>query len=95
MVEYSNDIKGQVIIYESDDYVVCHPWSLSDHIRIYNLCTYTLPISHKMKTGWLSCGTWYLRDDGKYYDSSNYYGNGLGVADTIEQIVDKIRNRNN
>ena len=48
-----------------------------------------------MKEGWLSCGAWYLREDGKYFDSNNYYGRGLGTADSIEEIIDKMRKKNN
>lgn len=90
-MEYSNDIMEQVIVYESGDYVVCHPHSFPSYIHIYRLCTYKPALRSNTTMSWLCCGTWYLRNDGKYHDSSNAYGIGLGVADSIDQIVEKIK----
>ena len=93
MTDYSQDIKEQAIIYESDEYVACHPHGLPGYIHVYHLCTYHTPLKRHEKRGWLCCGAWYLRDNGKYYDSGNQYGNGLGSADSIEEIISKVRGR--
>lgn len=95
MIDYSDTIKAQRIIYKSEDYVLCHPLALPNHINAYHLCTWKPVFSNREKTSWLCCGTWYLRDDGKYHDSANGYGSGLGlgVVDTIQQIAEKLRNR--
>ena len=93
MKEYSNDIKSQEILYELEDYVACCLYP--EHINIYHYTEYKTPLKGNVKEGWLSCGAWYLREDGKYFDSNNYYGRGLGTADSIEEIIDKMRKKNN
>ena len=89
-MEYSNDIKSQKIIYESDDYVVCEMFP--EHLNVYHLTDYRDPFAHKDKRGWISCGSWYLKEDGTYFDSANYYNRGLGSANSPEEIVEALRN---
>ena len=93
MREYSKDISEQKIVYESEEYVVCHPWAMPGYIHVYHLCNYKPSLAKKSKDGWLCCGTWYRKNDGRYHDSNNFYGCGLGVADNVEQIVEIIKNK--
>lgn len=94
MAEYTDAIREQEIIYEDGTYLVCHPASFPNHIHVYHLCTYKPCLATKSKTTWLNCGTWYRKDDGKYYDSDNAYGWGLGSAETVDEIVSKISRKN-
>lgn len=60
---------------------------------VLRLITYKPTLLNKIIRTWLNCGTWYLRSDGKYHDSSNFYNRGLGVADTVEEVVEKVRRK--
>lgn len=90
-MEYSRDIlSADEIVYESNDLVLCSR-ARGEIINPYILTEYKSPFAKEKKLDWLSAGSWYQKEDGYYYDSDNYYGNGLGVVRTIEEMAEVIR----
>lgn len=97
-IKESNDLKRLEIIDIKGNYIFAHYKANYDTIHIYVLTTYNVPTgrgdgTHKTKTGILSCGTWYKKEygenEGRYFDSGIYYGNGKGWADNIADIIAK------
>lgn len=90
-MNYSKDIlSADEIVYESNDLVLCSRCR-GETINPYILTEYKPIFSKESKIDWLCCGAWYRKEDGYYYDSNNYYGNGLGVAKSFEEIANKIK----
>ena len=90
MVEYSNDIKSQVMNYESEDLVVCHPYMLPHHIHVYVVVKdFKIFSNSKPKDVWLNAGTWYLRE----WDNKYHLDMQSNTADSIEDIVKQTRER--
>lgn len=83
-VEYTDDIKSNPIIYESDDIVITQPKWSTDIVYVYQVSDYQTPIRGISKTGWLTAGTWKLKRDNLWHKDLVYKYSSIGARDFDE-----------
>lgn len=89
-VEYTDSIKSNPIIYESDDIVITQPKWSTDIVYVYQVSDYQTPIRGTSKTGWLTAGTWKLKRDNLWHKDLVYKYSSIGARD-FDEIAEITR----
>ena len=75
------------VVYSSNDVTICN---IGNVLYVYKFTNYKKPLSGEVKTDWLCCGSWRIKDS-KYFQTD-----GLGrmtgiVVGTYEELADVER----
>ena len=89
-VEYTDSIKSNPIVYESDDIVITQPKWSTDIVYVYQVSDYQTPIRGNSKTGWLNAGTWKLKRDNLWHKDLSYKYSSIGARD-FDEIAEITR----